>query len=246
MKKTYLFAAILTLMASLFSACHIEKIKGDGNIKEVVFPIRSYDKITIGGDNIDLTYTQSNKAPYLKIETDQNIFDNLEVEVDGHELIIGPKKYHTFISPTRFIITTNSSALEGFKMAGSGDANLGEGLKGDKFVINLAGGGCITADSIAYDNLNCKIAGNGTLCLSGTADKLDLKSAGDCKVEAFGLTTNIFKSKSAGNSTVEITVNQKIDVSMIGNGEIKYKGNPPYSNRKVIGNSSLIHIEDSI
>lgn len=79
MKQSYSLILISTLMAGLFCSCHINKISGDGNVVSKEIQIEDYDEIQIEGENIDLKYTQSDDAPYLKIETDQNIHDLLKI-----------------------------------------------------------------------------------------------------------------------------------------------------------------------
>lgn len=77
MKKSYSFIFVFTLMAGLLCSCHINKVSGDGNVVSKEIPIEDYDEIQIEGENIDLKYMQSGDAPYLKVETDQNIMDML-------------------------------------------------------------------------------------------------------------------------------------------------------------------------
>lgn len=75
MKKSYSFILVFILMAGLLCSCHINKVSGDGNVVSKEIPIKDYDEIQIEGENIDFKYMQSDDAPYLKVETDQNIMD---------------------------------------------------------------------------------------------------------------------------------------------------------------------------
>ena len=79
MKKTYSFLLAFTLMAGLLCSCHLNRISGNGNVISKEIQIEDYDEIEIRGENIDLQYTQSDSTPYLKIETDQNIMELLEI-----------------------------------------------------------------------------------------------------------------------------------------------------------------------
>ena len=88
MKKTYSFLLAFTLMAGLLCSCHLNRISGNGNVISKEIQIEDYDEIEIRGENIDLQYTQSDSTPYLKIETDQNIMELLEIKSDNKELQI--------------------------------------------------------------------------------------------------------------------------------------------------------------
>ena len=108
MKKSYSFILVLILIAGLLCSCHINKVSGDGNVVSKEIPIKDYDEIQIEGENVDFKYMQSDDVPYLKVETDQNIMDLLDINTDSKVLVVRPKNRHTGINPTRFIVITNS------------------------------------------------------------------------------------------------------------------------------------------
>ena len=169
----------------------------------------------------------------------------LEVKIDDEdkELIIRPKDKRIQITPTKFIITTNSTALKEFQVSGSGNCNLGKGLTGDKLEIESAGGCTIQADSITVNRLNYESAGSGKINLSGTANHVEIESAGACTVKAFGLQTNIFDCEIAGSGNIEITVNKEISAQVTGSGTILYKGNAQQIKKQVVGSGKISKVE---
>ena len=243
MKQSYSFILAFTLMAGLLCSCHINKVSGDGNVVSKEIPIGDYDEIQIEGENIDLKYMQSDDAPYLKVETDQNIMDILEINSDSKELVVRPKNRHTGINPTRLIVTPNSTALKKFKMAGGGNCDLGKAITGDKLENYKAGGGTIRADSITITRLDCEIAGSGTVYLSGKTENMNMKNAGSCKIKAFDLETEKLNCKAAGSTHIEITVNKAISTKMAGSGTIRYKGNPEIKEKSIVGSGSITKVD---
>ena len=243
MKKSYSFILVLILMAGLLCSCHINKVSGDGNVVSKEIPIKDYDEIQIEGENVDFKYMQSDDVPYLKVETDQNIMDLLDINTDSKVLVVRPKNRHTGINPTRFIVITNSTALKEFKMAGGGNCDLGKGLNGKKLEIRFAGGGTIKADSIAITRLDCEIAGSGTVSLSGKTEKMNIKSAGSSKIKAFGLETEELTCKAAGSTHIEITANKAISTKIAGSGTIRYKRNPNIKEKSIIGSGSITKVD---
>ena len=91
MKKSYSFILVFILMAGLLCSCHINKVSGDGNVVSKEIPIKDYDEIQIEGENIDFKYMQSDDAPYLKVETDQNIMDLLDIKPIAKSWLSAPK-----------------------------------------------------------------------------------------------------------------------------------------------------------
>lgn len=243
MKKTYSFLLAFTLMAGLLCSCHLNRISGNGNVISKEIQIEDYDEIEIRGENIDLQYTQSDSTPYLKIETDQNIMELLEIKFDNKELVIHPQDKHIGINPTRFIVTTNSTSLKEFEMAGGGNCDLGKGLTGYKLDIKAAGGGTIKAENITIARLDCKTAGNCTFHLSGKTEKMHIKSAGNCTVKAFDLETEELNCKTAGSAHIEITANQAISTQIAGSGTIRYKGNPKIKEKSIAGSGSITKVD---
>lgn len=243
MKKSYSFILVLILMAGLLCSCHINKVSGDGNVVSKEIPIKDYDEIQIEGENVDFKYMQSDDVPYLKVETDQNIMDLLDINTDSKVLVVRPKNRHTGINPTRFIVITNSTAPKEFKMAGGGNCDLGKGLNGKKLEIRFAGGGTIKADSIAITRLDCEIASSGTVSLSGKTEKMNIKSAGSSKIKAFGLETEELTCKAAGSTHIEITANKAISTKIAGSGTIRYKGNPNIKEKSIIGSGSITKVD---
>lgn len=67
------------------------KVSGDGNVVSKEIPIKDYDEIQIEGENVDFKYMQSDDVPYLKVETDQNIMDLLDINTDSKVLVVRPK-----------------------------------------------------------------------------------------------------------------------------------------------------------
>ena len=204
MKKSYSFILVFILMAGLLCSCHINKVSGDGNVVSKEIPIKDYDEIQIEGENIDFKYMQSDDAPYLKVETDQNIMDLLDINTDSKELVVRPKNRHTGINPTRFIVITNSTALKEFKMAGGGE---------------IAGSGTVSLSG-KTEKMNIKSAGSSKIKAFGLeTEELTCKAAGSTHIE---ITANkAISTKIAGSGTIRYKGNPNIkEKSIIGSGSI--------------------------
>lgn len=63
------------------------RIDGNGNPETREIKISDYDEITFVG-SADFEYEQSDKAPYLSVTIDENLFDYLVTEVEGGTLKI--------------------------------------------------------------------------------------------------------------------------------------------------------------
>ncbi len=91
MKKSYSFILVLIRIAGLLCSCHINKVSGDGNVVSKEIPIKDYDEIQIGGENVDFKYMQSDDVPVSESREYENIMDLLDINTDSKVLVVRPK-----------------------------------------------------------------------------------------------------------------------------------------------------------
>lgn len=264
MKIKVFFFVFATLLALLPGCSMFNIVKGDGNLVTNEISIGEYDGISITGSS-DINYTQSDAVPGLTVTVDKNIFDMYEFKVADRKLLVQPKQEFetSAISPTKFIVTTNSKELKQaelaghvvfktdaplttgqlvIEMAGAGDINLNDSVKADKLQIKLAGSATLNAPAVRVGSFAGKVAGSGTFNLSGSAEKASFEIAGNGDVNAFGLQISDLRCEIAGNGTVEASVSTSIVAEVAGRGNIKYKGSPTIS--KEIGGIGSIEKVD--
>lgn len=80
--------------------------------------------------------------------------------------------------------------------------------------------------------------------IGGEAVKANFDVAGSGKIRAFDLQVDDLKCNVAGSGNIEASVKESIDVSAVGSGKVRYKGNPATINRNIIGSGSIIKVED--
>lgn len=241
MKKSISALYLLLPLAILFlGSCRMERVKGNQNIISREIVISDYEQISVSGDGIKVNYTQSDEAPYLKIECDQNIMDLLCIESNDDVLLIRPQNKKSTISPSRFTITTRSPKLRKIKMGGSVDFLVHDSLVCNKLYIDMAGKNSIRIDSLSADQLDCQSAGNGRLELKGTARQIKFNSVGKNTFGTFDLRTDNFHSKTMGKTDVEITVLKRITTKNLGKIYVAFKteGNKISRNFNSIGSAN--------
>lgn len=244
MKTFYLLTMGIFSTLPFFSSCSNFSIKGDGDLLEKEIPIGNYSKLTIESENIDLEYINNDDSAQLSIETDQNIWENLDIKQEGNELKIRPKNKTYRLAPSLLKIRTNSETLKELSMGGSGNSVIQGEISGSELELNMGGAFTLTAPRIFVNELDCNTAGNCTLNLGGKVTETDIKDAGKSVYHAFDLTTEILDCKTAGNSGIEITINQKLDAKMVGTGFIHYKGDPQIINNNSVGDISIKKCKD--
>ena len=168
--KVSLLIACLLITLTGFAFTN-EKVEGNGNIITKEISISDYNEISTVGV-MEFVYEQSDAAPYLKIMIDENLFPLLRVQVDGKELIIGPKKIKENsrngnsynLQPTKFKVITNSREIKELNVVSSGDFIIASPINIGKLEINMAGSGNILLEKKVEGNkLEINLASSGSV-----------------------------------------------------------------------------------
>lgn len=266
MKTNNLILTICLLLVNVCGFAENREVKGNGNIVSREIPITDYDAISLSGYT-EFEYEQSDAAPYLRIELDENLFDYLNVKVEGKTLKIGLKKdegrsnqgnsYN--LNYTKFRIKSNSLDLKDLNTVGSGYFTVvsplkvnklevnqaGSGtisflklLEGTRCEFNLAGSGTISISLVKTDNLKCSLAGSGNIQVKGSAERAAYSVAGSGGIKAFDCKAGKAEASMSGSGKIQVNADKQLDASIIGSGNIRYKGDPTLS-KSVMGSGSV-------
>ena len=282
--KTRFFTLIACLL--LIATCGFAKskvIEGNGKLITKEIAIKDYDAISaLGGAVIE--YEQSTASPYLSVTVDENILPLLEIKMKGKTLSISYKekdrddKYETTIingrktyvnngysiSPTRYVIKTNSQTLKDINLVGGCRMTIESDFKADKLSANIAGSGNIDFSQstdlhkgdfsvagsgeinlrkFAATNLNCSVAGSGEIKLNGKADRGNFSVAGGGDIYGFNCELRKGESSVAGGGNIEIYATDQLDSSVAGGGKIRYKGNVAV-NKSIVAGGSIKKVDE--
>lgn len=246
MKRLALYSTITLLL--IFQSCtffNLRKVEGDGDIISKVYEIKDYSTISANGI-FNIIYQQKKGAPYLKVETDSNMLDYIDIDSDGSDLNI---ELDDSAKPSVFKIYTNSPELLKAKLSGAGSLNLKDSVFSENLLLICSGANKITIEKLDASSLTIKGSGASSVIIEElVAQKLTVEGSGSTKVEAEGrvkdakfaisgsgkiealnLQTQKTKCKISGSGKVTINCEEELDVSISGSGNIKYSGNAQVS-----------------
>lgn len=237
---TPFFVVLFVLFPIIHSSCVFNRSEVHGNYQVVsdTLEIEDYDAIEL---NVcaDVIYRQISQAePFLQISTDENILPALWVQVKGNRLIIDSKK-DSVLRPSRLIIYTNSKNLKDICINGSSDICLENEVNTQEMNILINGAGDIKADSLFCERLNVKINGSGDIALAGAATSADFRVSGSGDILATNFLVQEMDCRISGSGDISIYVTRKLNASITGSGDIKYRGNPESINTSVNGSGEI-------
>ena len=223
--KAATITALLVICISCQSfSCSGEVIKGNGKIETKSFPQNNFNALSIsGGWTADIRYSETFS---MQIETDENIFSDLDISVAGTTLNIGFKSGYS-ISPTQCKVSITMPALIKLQTAGSLTAVISSfNLPKDSMSIDIAGSGNITARDITVNTLKVDVSGSADFSATGKAENMiaDISGSGDIKTTDFETEKADISISGSGSAKVWVTRHLKADIG--ASGSIRYKGNP--------------------
>jgi hypothetical protein len=222
------FAVPLVIALLIFSAFTIrnERITGSGNIKQEVRSQNPFKSISTSGTyNV---YIQQGSKKDIQIEADDNLLPYIVTSVDGNELRINTKKGFD-IKPTKTInVYVTVEELEELNSSGSGGFYSKNSLKGDKVKFSFSGSTIVDMD-LNSNALNVRISGSSKVNLKGNIPQTNYGISGSGNIDAFSLRSDNVKVEVSGSGKLDVFADKKLDISVSGMGNIRYKGNASLS-----------------
>lgn len=237
--KSILYTISVCLLVFMVQSCSLNSVRGNGTIVENEVSISDYQEIEFSGGG-ELLYEQKpDAAPYIRIETDENIFPLLIIKTDDNKLSLKSKEN---ISPTKYKIYTNSKTLTRLGISGSMKAHLAGKLETTNLHIAVSGSGNITADSLICNTLSTSVSGSGDVTATGKVTNIDSRISGSGKVVTPNLIADSVKCSVSGSGDFYVHATNYLDVHISGSGSVRYKGNPRID--QSISGSGKIHRDE--
>lgn len=212
-------AILISLVALLTSGCAgLFGIQGSGNVVTEPREVSGFDRILLSGSGtviVEVTGTES-----LSIETDDNLLEEIETEVDDGRLELRARRN---IDPSEDVVyTITAASLEGVSISGSGSIVV-SGVDGGVFSADISGSGAVTVDGEVSEALSVEISGSGHFDgeeLVATTGTVDLSGSGSAVVNV----TDTLAVSLSGSGDVEYLGSPTVDVDKSGSGSVTGRG----------------------
>jgi len=234
--------AITALMIGWVSgqqSAYADAVTGSGKVKDESRKISGIHRVSAYG--VGLLHIEVGKTESLTIEAEDNILPLIQTKrsSDG-TLEIGPKN-NTDLNPTkpiRYRLCVKS--LDGITLSGATAATAGAIVTKRNLDLDLSGVGSVSLDRLVADKLN--VTGSGTSHIKigkGEVHQLTLDLSGVSSYQAFGISSPVASVNASGASKVELTATRRLDASVSGVSQVRYKGKPTEGKRETSGVASV-------
>ena len=220
--------------------------------------LSSFTKLDVGG-SFDVIL-ESGTEESAKIVAEGVSLDKIVTEVKGNTLEaymkngnyrnIRVKVYITYkrleaIDKSGSGKLTCNSNLTGsaFKLTsgGSGNTVITKKIEASQVTLSNTGSGSVKLDALETDDADLHSSGSGNVEIGeGHAKKQAIQISGSGNVNAYGLKTIECMASVSGSGSIEISVSQSLQGTIVGSGNINYKGDAQITKSATAG-SGRIH-----
>lgn len=231
MKELTRFIGVMVLLLLGITGC----VTGNGDIVTKEIPIGSELKGIINSGSFDVKIDPSLKGKAV-LEGESNILERVDAgqNEDGvFEVAFKPKGsigYHKTVN-VRIPVVNGGT----FKINGSGSIRLqGDGALNGDFDVRINGSGNIDM-KLEAGRINAGVSGSGNISVSGTAKDTDVEIAGSGNYNGIDCVTEKADIRIMGSGNVYTSAKDELTASILGSGNLFYRGDPPKMSVSVSG-----------
>lgn len=174
--------------------------------------------------NCNVILVPGNKSG-VKVESHQNIIDNLEVEAKNNTVSIKEKSnvdqysaYDLYVYVTRDLEKIDVNKQTSLTTSGT--------LNVDELEMNVADQARINQTYLITNNFNLKADDQSNVMLEGTAGTMKVKAYGESKLNLFKYEVNEANFTTDDNALLDINARQTLYGSAKGNSIVNFMGDP--------------------
>jgi hypothetical protein len=238
------FKSTLSMLSLIFflAACGTDldvadrQVRGSGNVVEESRDVGDYDEIQLAGEGRVVFGAASDGV--VEIETDDNLLQLIEVEVDGDRLIIGTRGAADIEPSSGIEYRLGCPALKGARILGAGSIETADCVTSGDLGVAILGAGTIEVDAVEVEGLIVNIAGAGDVVATGTADEVGVEIPGAGRFDGSDLASGVVEVEISGDGSATVWATESLDVAVLGRGDVAYYGSPTVT-QSVVGVGSV-------
>jgi len=219
--RNLIFLLVTSLFVSgIFTSCE-SCIEGQGPAITEDRAVDPFTKLEVNID-ADVTILPGDKQ-FIRIQAQNNIIKIIKIEVRGKTLEIESRPCFQTDSRVKIELTTNM--LSTVKINGSANIKTSTSMNIEDFDVSVNGSGQYIGDIFA-NSVNADINGSGNIIINGSTKKLNVEINGSGNFKGIGFKAFAADISVKGSGNVDINALNKLNVELLGSGDVTYSGNP--------------------
>jgi hypothetical protein len=209
----------------IFSSCRFiggERVYGNGHITSRQENVGSFNSVDVGGA-IEV-HVKQDASQSVKIETDENLVEYIEVYTEGSTLKIHPRNGFNLDPSREIIVYVSAPAFKGIGVSGASKIIGDNAISGNDGLSLDASGASKIMLELSGGNVGGDVSGASSINLKGQVAKVDFQASGASHINAYDLVADEAIADVSGASSMEITANRNLKAEASGASHVRYKG----------------------
>ena len=223
MKRIFLFSLFAVL---IFSSCRYlggKRVGGNGHIVTRDHTVGQFQRVDVSGA-IDVYVKQDSSQQPVRVETDENLQDLVEIRESNGVLYISPVDHYNLDPTKQLKVYVSAPLFKGFGVSGASRLYSENKLTSSETLdIDLSGASEIKID-VKAPRINSEISGASSAVLTGETKDLNANGSGASNYKCFDLMTENTTVDISGACSADVFASIKLDVQASGASEVKYRG----------------------
>lgn len=167
--------------------------------------VPSFTAVDLTGTNTVIVHAGRRQS--VAVTADDNLVDRVTTTVRDGRLVIGDRG--SFTTKATMIVVVSVPSLTGV-------------------AVRAGGTGTVMVDGVAASGFVADLSGDGTLTVSGAADRVRASLSGPASgtLDVGGLVARQVVARLDGTGTVKVHATATLDATLRGTGTILYRGSP--------------------
>ncbi len=235
---------VITLVALTASSCNYmwgKRVRGNGNIKSTEHSISAFKNVEVSGA-IELYVAQGETKP-VKIETDENLLQYIEVVQEGNRIIIKSRSGFNLRPTGKIKVYVSSPVYNNIEVSGASNINgVAKIVNTENLKLDVSGAGDINME-VDAPAIGADISGAGSVNLKGETKTFDLTLTGAGKAHCYELLSETTTVDISGAGDADVFASVKLDAQVSGAGSVTYKGGATNVAQQVSGAGSVKKVD---
>jgi hypothetical protein len=241
MKKLFLVLAVVAVATSSCRSIWGKRVRGDGSIKSEERTVNAFKNVEASGA-VDVYVTQGELKP-VKIETDGNLLQYVEVIQSGDKIIIRQRRGINLDPTDKVKVYVTTPVYNKIEVSGASNIYAtGKLTNAEDLKLDLSGAGTIKMELDA-PAVHAEISGAGSVDLRGQTKSLELDLTGAANAHCFDLLSENTDIDITGAGEAEVYASVKLNADVSGAGSVSYKGGATNVSQHVTGAGSVKKID---
>lgn len=237
MRKLLPFLAIVAFVSTSCQFMWGERIRGNGNIKTVERTVGAFKDVSTSG-NIHVYITQGPQAP-VKIETDENLLDYIEIHQRGDAISIETRDGYNLESTGEIKVYVTAPEFNHIGISGSGTVqSTTKIISKNDLDFSISGSGGLKAELNA-PSVEVDITGSGHADIAGETKNLEIQISGSGEATCFNLLSENTTVDVTGSGDADVYASVKLDAQVSGSGNVHYKGAATQIKKDITGSGGV-------